>query len=136
MKLKILVMSFTIGLMSCDYSYEKQIGENYFIRCIESRERMDIGFGTSKSSEGLVNQTVYEVHWNEQYILAKRHPSNLVPLKKNITEYYIIKKVKFGEAKASKNMYGPLNFEEYEDKKKELSIDESKMESEVFVDLK
>lgn len=122
-----------ILLISCDYRYQKQIGESYFIRCIETRDRMDIGFGTPESSEGLVENTVFEVHWNEKYILAKRHPAKFG---KTVTEYYVIKKVKFGEAKASENMFGPLTFEEYQKKKFELSLDENKMESEVFEDLK
>jgi hypothetical protein len=129
----ILVIVFSI---SCDYWYQKQIGENYFIRCIESRDRMDIGFGTSESSEGLIGNTVFEVHWNNKYILAKRHPAHLGASRKSVIEYYVVKKVKFGEAKASQNMYGPLNLEEYEKKKRELGLDEGKMESVVFEDLK
>lgn len=123
---------------SCDYTYQKQIGENYFIRCIESRERMDIGFGEKDGSEGLIQQTVFEVHWDNSHILAKRHPSGFgsPEIDRSITEYYVVKKVKFGEDKASKNMFGPLDLNQYEKKKLELSIDESNMESIVFDDLK
>jgi len=129
-------MIFINFFSSCDYSYEKQIGENYFVRCIESRERMSICFGTSDFNEGIIGQTVYEVHWNDQYILAKRHPSNLGSKKKEVTEYYILKKVIFGEAKASPNMYGPFILKEYEKKKEELGLLELEMKSISFDDLK
>jgi hypothetical protein len=123
-------------IWSCDYSYQKKIGDNYFIKCIESRDRMDIGFGTSDLSEGIIDPTVFEVHWDEKFILVKRHPLNLGQDAKSVTEYYVIKKVKFGEAKAKQNMHGPYNLEEYEKKKAELSINEGKMKNIVFSDLR
>lgn len=125
-------------LQSCDY-YQKQIGESYFIRAVNSRETMDIGFGKKEGSEGIVDQTVFEVHWDEEYILAKRHPLESPGndgINRNITEYYILKKVIYGEAKASHNMYGPLAKEEYESKKEELGLIESEMESIILEDLK
>jgi len=134
---KLVALAFILNLIACiDYSYQKQIGESYFIRCIEQRYRMSIGFGTAEISEGLIPQTVYEVHWNDKYILAKRHPSELFEKSKTVTEYYVVKKVKFGEAKASKNMFGPLNLEEYNQKKRELGLKESEMETVLFDDLK
>jgi len=100
-----IIIFFLSLLTSCDYHYQKQIGENYFIRCIENRNRMNIGFGATDTSEGLISSTVFEVFYDDEYILVKRHP---ITKGKEVTEYYIIKKVKFGVAKASKNMYGPL----------------------------
>lgn len=138
MRKTFLLILIAISVCSCDYEYQKQIGENYFIRCIESRERMNIGFGNKDGSEGLIDETVFEVYWNEQYIIALRHP----PIKgsgginHDVTEYYIIRKVILGEEKASSNTYGPLTREEYEIKIKELRLDTSKMQSVVFEDLK
>ncbi len=97
---------------------------------------MNIGFGTSEISEEIIGNTVFEVHWNEKFILVKRHPANLGDSRKSVIEYYVVKKVKFGEAKASQNMFGPLTLEEYKKKKLELSINESEMKVEVFEDLK
>ena len=134
----LLILWIVIIVQSCD-CYQKQIGENYFIRCIDVRESMSIGFGTEVGNEGIVDQTVFEAHWNDDYILAKRHPleaPGIDGINREITEYYILKKVKFGEAKASQNMFGPLTKEEYINKKKELGLIESEMESISFDDLK
>jgi hypothetical protein len=134
----ILMLLFFCFLQSCDY-YQKQIGENYFIRWVNTRESMDIGFGMKDGSEGLIKETVFEVHWNDEYIIAKRHPRDGTGddgINRSITEYYILKKVKFGEAKASQNMFGPLIKEEYKSKKAELGLIESEMESLFFDDLK
>lgn len=134
----LIILLIVIMIQSCDY-YQKQIGENYFIRAINSRETMDIGFGKKDGSEGIVDQTVFEVHWNDLYILAKRHPLEGVGndgINRDSTEYYILKKVKFGEAKASQNMFGPLTKQEYKFKKEELGLIESEMESITYDDLK
>jgi hypothetical protein len=84
---------------------------------------MDIGFGTTGSSEGLIEPTVFEVHWNDLYILAKRHPLNLGVNSKSVTDHYIIRKVSAAREVLA-NTYGPLNFEDYEKKKTELGINE------------
>ena len=95
---------------ACDYTYQKQIGESYFLRAIDLKESMCIGFGTKESNEGIVPSTVYEVQWNDEIILAKQHPKN-----SDETYYYLIRKTKFGVEKGTKYMDGPIS--EYEAKK-------------------
>lgn len=139
MHYSVIITILCLYLSSCtlfDYSYEKQIGESYFIRCIESRDRMDIGFGSKEISEQLVGNTVFEVHWDSTFITAKRHPAGLGEEKRSVTEYFIVKKVKFGKENASENMYGPLTSDEYIQMKSDLGINEGKMDSVVFDDLK
>lgn len=137
--IKVFILFILVSIVqSCDY-YQKQIGEYYFIRCIDVRESMSIGFGTKDANEGILGPTVFEIHWNSDYILAKRHPlqaPGINGINRDITDYYILKKVKFGEAKASQNIDGPMKREEYEIKKKELALTESEMEAITFEDLK
>ena len=134
----ILLFVVLIGFQSCDSS-QKQIGENYFVRWINGPETMCIGFGTEDGNEGIVKETIYEVKWNTEYIIAKRHPleaPGVEGINRDITEYYILKKVKFGEAKASENMFGPLIEEEFKVKRDNLGLIEDEMESMIFDDLK
>ena len=110
---KITYILFLIILSSCgvfDYTYQKQIGESYFLRAIDLKESMCIAFGTKDSNEGIVPSTVYEVQWNDEIILAKQHPRN-----SEITNYYLIGKTKFGVEKGTKFMDGPIS--EYHAKK-------------------
>lgn len=123
----------------CDYSYQRKIVGDYYLRAVNSPVTMDIGFGTSEVSEVLVKQTVFEIHWNDEFILAKRHPSeglNYESIIRHDIEFYIIKKVKYGEEKASQNIEGPMNKEKFEKRKVELGLREEKMKSITFDNLK
>jgi len=120
-------------MIGCDFRGQEQIGESYFLRKGDLKRDVDIGFGTSSSSEGIIGATVFEVQWDDDFILAKRHP---ISKDENLVEYYILKKVVFGKAKASENMFGPLTLGQFEVKKKELSIKEEDMETILFDDLK
>jgi hypothetical protein len=104
--LLILIISFC---GACDYTYQKQIGESYFLRALDLKESMCIGFGTKDLNEGIVPRTVYEVQWNDEIIIAKQHPIN-----SDETNYYLIGKTKFGVEKGTKYMDGPIS--EYEAK--------------------
>lgn len=133
MKWIVCFIFFGVLLIGCDFRGQEQIGESYFLRKGDLKRDVDIGFGTNELSEGVVAPTVFEVHWDDDFILAKRYP---VSKDENMVEYYILKKVVFGEEKASENMFGPLTLVEFEDKKKELSIQEEKMEKILFDNLK
>lgn len=139
MKHGLIYLLLILFVTACDYSYQKEIGKNYYVRAVNSPVTMDIGFGTSDISEVLIKQTVFEVHWNDNFALVKRHPSEGIThefIEKNIIEYYIVKKIKYGEEKASQNIEGPMNREEFEERKVELGLSETQMESVTFDDLK
>ena len=129
----ILVLSM-VTISSCDSYYQKQIGDFYFIRYIDLKRTMDIGFGNKESSEGLVDPTVFEVYWNEKYILVKTHPDFLE--NRLLTEYYVIEKVRFGEKRAKDYMIGPINEEQYEMEIKKLKLNINNMEHILYNDLK
>jgi len=99
--LTLLIIS-SCGAM--DYTYQKQIGESYFLKAIDLKESMCIAFGTKDLNEGIVPSTVYEVQWNDELILAKQHSRN-----SEITNYYLIGKTKFGVEKGTKFMDGPIS---------------------------
>jgi hypothetical protein len=129
----IYLCSITLYISSCNSDYKK-IGESYFIRKGDLQFLVDIGFGNNNSSEGLVDPTVFEVYWNEKYILAKTHPDFID--NRNLTEYYIIEKVIFGEKKARDYMIGPINKIEFEEKIKLLKLNIDNMEHILYDDLK
>ncbi|MCH7408057.1 hypothetical protein MM239_01510 [Belliella sp. DSM 111904] len=139
MKIKLSCLIFSVFFCGCDYSYQKEIGESYFLRAINSPVTMSIGFGNSKINEGLIDQTIFEVHWNDDFILAKRHPSkgiNLADIDRNQVDCYVIKKVNFRDKKASEYVEGPLRKEDYSKRILELGLDEDDMSSLTFNDLK
>lgn len=121
-------------LSACDSYYQKQIGESYFLRYTDLKRTMDLGFGTEESSEGLIPPTVFEVYWNDQYILVKTHPD--FPDNRTLTDYYIIEKVVFGEKRARDYMVGPVAKQAYERNIKALHLHLDDMEHIVYDDLK
>jgi hypothetical protein len=129
-----LLLSAWVPLSACDGYYQKQVGESYFIRYVDLKRTMDIGFGTNGSSEELIGPTVYEVYWNERYILAKTHPD--FPDDRKRTDYYLIEKVLFGEKRARAYLVGPVTKSEYERQIKALKLTPEDMEHIVYDDLK
>ena len=115
-------------MVSCNYTDQKQIGKNYFIRSINSKEFIDIGYGEENFSEGFIPNTVFEVLWNEKYILVKRHPIN----QSNLVDFFIIKKVKDDIRLASKNRIGPLSKENYKKTINQLNIKENTLNKVVY----
>lgn len=100
---------------------------------------MSIGFGYSEINEGLIDQTVFEAYWNEEFILAKRHPSkgiNVTDIERDRVDYYIIKKIEFGNERASEYVDGPLTKDVYSKRIIELGLKEEAMHSLIFNDLK
>lgn len=95
---------------------------------------VDIGYGytDSEGSEGFIDQTVFEVFWDNNYIIAKRYPN----LDKKIIEYYIAKKVKDDIKLAVKNRFGPYNLKQFDTKLKEFKLDTNEMEHKLFDYLK
>lgn len=134
-KLFIILFVFTIILpfISCDSNY-KHLGDGYYLRRGDLHFMVDIGYGYSDSedSAGFIDQTVFEVYWNDDYIIAKRHPS----LEETKTEYFVVKKIRDNIKLAVKNRYGPLNYEQYINKIIEFNLDTNSMEHIVFDDLK
>ncbi len=122
-----------LTFISCDSNY-KQIGDSYYIRRGDLHFMVDIGYGytDSEGSEGFIDQTVFEVYWNDDYIIAKRHPS----LEEKKTEYFVVKKVKDNIKVAVKNRYGPLNFNQYKYKINEFKLDTTAMKHIVYDDLR
>ena len=133
MKWIIYIIFTCAAMIGCNSIKQTQIGESYFLRKGDLKKDIDIGFGTSELSEGIIGPTVIEVHWDDDFILAKRHP---IYKDDSLVEYYILKKVVFGKEKASENMFGPLTYDQFEIKKKELLIQEENMKRILVDDLK
>jgi hypothetical protein len=82
---------------------------------------------TNSFGEGIIDGSVTNVYWNEQYILVTyryvRYGTNITTI-----EYYIVKMLPLGVKRGNPcEKTGPLLKEEYEQKKQELLLNEKEM---------
>ena len=130
-KYKLLVIFSSLLLVSCfglfDSDSDRIIGK-YIIIWIDLPQNQTISEEielNSESSIGLIQEYVFAVGHNEDYIIAKQHPTsgfeNGFEINTKITNYFIIdmnrKTLKKGE-----KIFGPLKEVEFNKLRKKLKI--------------
>ena len=122
----------------CDLSTQS-LGDGYLLRAIDGKQNMVVAYGDRSRNAAIVDQTVFEVWYNENFILAKRHPSklgvNLGTINKDSTEYYVIEKITDDTDNPYRTVNGPFSFEIYEQQLKSLGLQEEELEKLFFEDL-
>ena len=131
-KYKLLVIFSSLLLVSCfglfDSDSDRIIGK-YIIIWIDLPQNQTISEEielNSESSIGLIQEYVFAVGHNEDYIIAKQHPTsgfeNGFEINTKITNYFIIdmnrKTLKKGE-----KIFGPLKEVEFNKLRKKLKIE-------------
>lgn len=125
MKKNNLIFYITIILLlkSCVFGIgkvEREITDDYWLFANGDISEMSIWyFLEDNSSNIIVEETVFAVGYDDNYIIAKSHPKSLDNLvNKNITYFYIIE-----IRKPEKSVAITLN--QFENKRKQLSIPSS-----------
>ena len=100
---------------------------------------MAVAYGDKSFSVAIVDQTVFEVLWNDDFILARRHPSKLgvevATIKRDSIEYYIVEKIANEKDNPHRKVKGPLNLAEYEVELRQLGLNESRLQKTFFEEL-
>ena len=136
----LLMLAADLGMLfsGCDFSTES-LGHGYFLRAIDGKQNMAVAYGDRSRNAAIVDQTVFEVLYNENFILAKRHPSklgvNLGAINRDSTEYYVIEKIADDTDNPYRTVNGPLSFEMYKEQLKILGLQEEDLEKLSFEDL-
>ena len=114
---------FGVGLV------EQEIIGDYWLLANGKLHEMSISY----DSRIIVEETVFAVGHNKEFIIAKRHPKiSATYLNKEITYYHIIKVSKSQKIKKSTDM----TYEQYLQKRKELNVPKDLEFDMVFEDLK
>lgn len=126
------------NLMSCN-DYAVDLGEGYLLRAIDGKENMAVGYGDKRFNVAVVDQTVFEVLWNDSFVLAKRHPSKLgvtiATVDRDSVEYYIIEKITNERDNPHRKVNGPFGLKVYNEKLRQLGINENHLEKRSFDNL-
>ncbi|MFC5537624.1 hypothetical protein ACFPQ1_25120, partial [Rhodocytophaga aerolata] len=130
-KLSLLFLAL-VFLTGCifDYSYEKKLIGGYYLDAIDSEESMQLTYKYEDSGvgEGIIGETIFDVGWNDKFIVVKQHPHQFgEPLNKGLTNYYIVRVVHntINYQTIKNNIIGPLNGEEFNEMKKKLEVPEA-----------
>lgn len=115
-------------LCGCDGVYNEHVLGNFYLTTLESKDDLCLSYydSASKSYPIIVDCGIYNVQYNKEYIIVKKHPflkpDSRLRYNKDVTEIYIVKIVntKYFE---DKNCLGPFTEEEFIVKKKELNVE-------------
>ena len=104
-------------------AYNKDLNAGYYLLAIDVKEDMSLGFQDKGSGFGIIEPTIFAVGQNDKFIIVKQHPQ-VSPnrINKKITNYFIIPLIEKFSKFPDKNIYGPLNLEEFKQKKEILNI--------------
>ena len=129
----------TLGSLTSCSDYAVDLGGGYILRAIDGKENMAVAYGDKSFSVAIVDQTVFEVLWNDDFILARRHPSKLgvevATIKRDSIEYYIVEKIANEKDNPHRKVKGPLNLAEYEVELRQLGLNESRLQKTFFEEL-
>ena len=118
--IKPLLALIAFSATSCSYAYHKHLVGSYHLSAIDVMRQMSIYYdGPSDETAGRIDQTVFSVGWNDQYIVAKQHPNN----NRTITNFfYIIIAYDGPNSDLSKCVVGPLTEAEFIKKQGEMRL--------------
>jgi hypothetical protein len=126
MRNKILFFSLTLALYSCGFVINKQIIVNYYITATDAVEDLSICYHEPADDQNygvVIEPMVFEVGYNEKYIIAKQHPCKFPnPPDTTITNYYILPLKKGMNWRTKNGLIGPLTLKQFNEKRKELGI--------------
>jgi hypothetical protein len=115
-KIVILCIFIICVFSNCEFAEDYKITEKYHLIAVDIGEDMSLCF--SSRHEIIIDQTVFAVGFNENYIIVKQHPYN----NRTITNYYIVPIYKEETLFPEKGILGPLTLEQFNEKKKELKL--------------
>jgi hypothetical protein len=102
----------------------RQITGDYFLIAIDSEEQLALSWQDPHGSMyfPIVESTVFAVGYDENYIVAKQHPKDLI----DITNYFILPIKNVAADTSINGLIGPLTLHEFEQKRKELNLEQLK----------
>ena len=119
MRYSVLLLVGASVLGGCDARRERITGP-YLIHAVDTEEQASVSYALDGGdSVGRIPPVVFEIGWDERFIVAKAHPEK----DRSIVYYYILEMAKDSKyADPSKSVIGPLSRDEFERRKAELKL--------------
>jgi len=121
----LLILLIGVAFAGCEYAIEDPVVGNYYMVATDTGEQCGLSYKDSDSGYGgVIRACVYAVGFNDNYIIAKQHPyEHGKELDKSITNYFILPLKRGMNYRTMNGLIGPLTMAEFNQKSKELSID-------------
>lgn len=118
MKLLCLIMVFLLA--SCqDFVVDKTVIGRYHLIAVDEKEDLHLGYQLEDGNYiGIIHSVVYAAGHNDKYIIVKQHPE----ANKIIVNYYIVPIYPKNQYWIEKEIFGPFNASQFEQKKKDLNM--------------
>ena len=121
--------AIVIGLspVACNlgFAYEERLSGDYGLIAIDVMEQMSVSkFRNGNGGVAVINQTVFAVGCNDEFLIAKQHP-NRGTIDRSVTNFYIFR-VTDGE------LFGPYTESEYRKARQRLQLPEALQFTRVF----
>jgi hypothetical protein len=124
--MKKLIIIILLFLTSCEMAEKRKIVGNYYIVASDIGEQMNLAYNIPgfRGYSTIVKHCVFAVGYNDKYIVVKQHPYNTNGHpNKEITNYYIVPIQDSINWRTLDKTIIPLNEVQFEDKRKELGIE-------------
>ena len=130
--LLLAVLAFCHGCGGIGFAYQQKLSGKFGLVACDTRTQMSLcEILPSGSGLGIIEQTVFAVGWNSDFIIAKRHPSegfDTTDIDKAVTEFYILNV-------ATEKLLGPLDETEFATQRASLTLPDGLTFTLVFDDL-
>jgi len=124
--IKRIVYSFIfLSFTACSgFAIEEKILDNYYLIAGDIGEECSLSYKVSDDDFGtVIGATVFAIGYNKQFIIAKQHPRTFPnPPNKKIINYYILPIKRGMDWKTKNGLVGPLSYDQFVVKRKELKI--------------
>ncbi len=119
-----LLFFFSTALNSCIGAamYNKELCKGYELSATEEMSDMCIYVNNGPYQVAVIDATVFSVGFDDNFIIAQKHPLIENKIDKSIIQYFIISTNDTINVVPEDNKIGPLSREEFKLKRKELEI--------------
>lgn len=128
----IFVLIFSSLIYNCDDLSKNSIIGKYYLVSVDSIDDTSLSYSINNDDSSFANvvgETVFAVGHNDDFIIVKQHPRVFGnEPDKTTTNYFIVKIYKKNTLWAEKGVIGPLTKKEFEQKRKDLKIENIKFD--------
>jgi hypothetical protein len=134
-----ILFSWIIFLSGCfgfGQAYYEKLNNLYFLEALDIKDQMTLYVNIDGQGIGVVPQTVFAVGLDDSFIIIKQHPQDsLHHINVSVTNFYIVPLKMRVSPTMELNVIGPMQEEEFKEKRKSLGIADSLDFTRTFKDL-
>jgi len=125
---------FLIFTSCSGFAIEEKLLDNYYLIAGDISEDCSLSYKVSDDDFGtVIGATVFAIGYDKQFIIAKQYPRTFPnPPNKKVINYYILPIKRVMNWKNKNGLVGPLSYDQFVLKRKELKLnDELKFTKEI-----